>query len=172
VNESLTRHIQAARTLTRVVRIAGLGLVLALAFAATGFAATRSPVPSAVKAQIRKQKPALAYAPARMAVGFRYDSWHSTTQTVQISFVNKAGWSINFIATPSGAACRDGMEKSFQLDGNKVYWSHTGAEQQAWRCVAAPGGRYVRLVASSPQPPSLFADVGLGLVVASGARIK
>jgi len=149
-----------------------LGLVVALAVTAVAAAATRPVVPVPVKAQIKRQKPALAYAPARMAIGFRYDSWHKTTQTVQISFVNKAGWEIRFIATPSGAACRDGMEKSFQLDGNKVYWSHTGAEQQAWRCVAAPGGRYVRLVASSPQPPTLFANLGLGLVVASGARIK
>ena len=64
------------------------------------------------------------------------------------------------------------MEKSFQLDGNKVYWSHTGAEQQAWRCVTGPNGRQVRLVASSPQPPTKFADVGLGRVVASGKRIS
>ena len=63
------------------------------------------------------------------------------------------------------------MEKSFQLDGNKVYWSHTGAEQMAWRCVK-PSGRQVRLVASSPQPPTKFADVGLGRVVASGKRIS
>lgn len=68
-------------------------------------------------------------------------------------------------------ACRMGMEKSFQLDGNKVYWSHTGAEQQAWRCVTRPDGRQLRLVASSPQPPTLFADVGLGRVVASGKQI-
>ena len=32
-------------------------------------------------------------------------------------------------------------------------------------------GKQVRLVASSPQPPTKFADVGLGLVVASGKRI-
>ena len=63
------------------------------------------------------------------------------------------------------------MEKSFQLDGNKVYWSHTGAEQMAWRCVTAPSGKQVRLVASSPQPSTKFADVGLGRVVASGKRI-
>ena len=63
------------------------------------------------------------------------------------------------------------MEKSFQLDGNKVYWSHTGAEQQAWRCVTGRNGQRVRLVASSPQPATKFADVGLGRVVASGKRI-
>src|SRR5207247_6764081 len=83
-NESLTPHTQPTRTVSRVVRFTGLGLVLALALAAAGFASTRSVVPSPVKAQIKKQKPALAYAPARMAVGFRYDRWHRTTQTVQL----------------------------------------------------------------------------------------
>jgi len=87
-------------------------------------------------------------------------------------FDNKAGWEIRFIALPASGACRTGMEKSFQLDGNKVYWSHTGAEQMAWRCVTSPSGRQLRLVASSPQPPTTFADVGLGRVVASGKRIS
>jgi len=60
------------------------------------------------------------------------------------------GWEIRFIVLRTSGSCRTGMEKSFQLDGNKVYWSHTGAEQQAWRCVTGPYGRQVRLVASSP----------------------
>ena len=90
---------------------------------------------------------------------------------MQIEFLNKAGWEINFIATRQYGSCRAGMEKSYQLDGNKVYWSHTGAEQQAWRCVTGALGRQVRLVASSPQPPTKFAPVGLGRVVASGKRI-
>jgi hypothetical protein len=56
--------------------------------------------------------------------------------------------------------------------GNKVYWAHTANEQQAWRCVRAPSGRMVRLVAASPQPPTTFADVGLGAVVASGRYLS
>ena len=98
-------------------------------------------------------------------------SWQKSPSNLEITFDNKAGWEIRFIALPTSGSCRTGMEKSFQLDGNKVYWSHTGAEQMAWRCVTGPSGRQVRLVASSPQPPTKFADVGLGRVVASGKRI-
>jgi hypothetical protein len=124
-----------------------------------------------VQAQIKHRAPLLAYVPTRTAIGFRYAQWLRTTETVQIEFVNKAGFEINFIATRQYGSCRAGMEKSYQLDGNKVYWSHTGAEQQAWRCVTGPLGRQVRLVASSPQPSTKFAAVGLGRVVASGKRI-
>ena len=96
-------------------------------------------------------------------------NWQKSPSNLEITFDNKAGWEIRFIALPTSGSCRTGMEKSFQLDGNKVYWSHTGAEQMAWRCVTSPSGRKVRLVASSPQPSTKFADVGLGRVVASGS---
>jgi hypothetical protein len=145
--------------------------VVVLLVAVTAVAATSPVVPPSVRAQIERQAPGLAYAPTRMARSFRYTSWRRTRRTVQIAFDNKAGWEIRFVVTAQRGSCEAGKEKSFQLDGNKVYWSHTGAEQQAWRCVADLRGREVRLVASSPQPPTLFAAVGLGRVVASAARI-
>ena len=148
-----------------------IALLLALAAATTAGAATRPVVPRPVQLQILVKAPALAYAPTRMALGFRYTNWQRTPANVEITFDNKAGWEIRFVALRQVGPCRAGMEKSFQLDGNKVYWSHTGAEQQAWRCVSGAHGRQFRLVASSPQPPTLFADVGLGLVVASGKHI-
>ena len=144
---------------------------LSLILVASAAAAIIPRVPLPVQAQIKHRAPLLAYVPTRTAMGFRYQQWLRTTETVQIEFLNKAGWEINFIATRQYGNCRAGMEKSFQLDGNKVYWSHTGAEQQAWRCVSGPLGKPVRLVASSPQPPTKFADVGLGRVVASGKRV-
>lgn len=146
-----------------------LVLVLATASAA---AAARSPVvPLTVQARIARGAPGLAYAPTRMASGFLYLSWRKTPSAVWIRFRNKARWEIGFTASRLTGDCRVGMEKSFQLDGNKVYWSHSGARQQAWRCVPGPNGEPVRLSASSTQPPTRFADVGLGLVVASGKRI-
>ena len=45
-------------------------------------------------------------------------------------------------------------------------------QQQAWRCVKHPSGRWVRLVASSQAPPTKLADVGLGRVVASGRLVR
>ena len=154
-------------------RIATIGLVLCgalLAAAATG-AATKPAVPRIAQLRILRATPRLAYVPTRMAAGFHYVGWQKSPSNLEITFDNKAGWEIRFIALPTSGSCRTGMEKSFQLDGNKVYWSHTGAEQMAWRCVTGPSGRPVRLVASSPQPPTKFADVGLGRVVASGKRI-
>ncbi len=148
-----------------------VGSTLALTLVTSSVAAPSPPVPLPVQAQIKHRAPLLAYVPTRTTVGFRYSQWLRTTETVQIEFLNKAGWEINFVATRQYGPCRTGMEKSYQLDGNKVYWSHTGAEQQAWRCVTGALGRQVRLVASSPQPPTKFAAVGLGLVVASGKRI-
>jgi hypothetical protein len=128
-------------------------------------------VPASVQAQIKAKAGALAYVPTRTAIGFRYVSWSYRPGELQISFRNKARWEIKFVATPLKGSCTAGKEKSFQLDGNKVYWSHTATGQQAWRCVTGSNGRQVRLVAASPQPPTRFADVGLGIVAASGKRI-
>jgi len=155
-----------------MTRFATIGLLsLALALASAAGAASGRVVPSSVQAQILHKAPALAYVPTRMALGFHYVSWQKTPANVIETFDSKAGWEIRFIALRQAGACATGMERSFQLDGNKVYWSHTGAEQQAWRCVTGPSGQQVRLVASSPQPSTKFAAVGLGRVAASGKRI-
>ena len=155
-------------------RLATTGLLLcgALLAAAAASAATKPVVPRTAQLRILHATPTLAYTPTRMAAGFHYVGWQRSPSNLEVTFDNKAGWEIRFIALRTTGSCRTGMEKSFQLDGNKVYWSHTGAEQMAWRCVTGPDGRQVRLVASSPQPPTRFADVGLGRVVASGKRIS
>ena len=151
-------------------RLATIGLILcgALLVAATAGASAKPVVPRTVQLRILHATPALAYAPTRTAFGFRYVSWQKSPSNLEITFDNMAGWEIRFIALRTSGSCRTGMEKSFQLDGNKVYWSHTGAEQMAWRCVTSPSGRQLRLVASSPQPPTTWADSGLGVIVASG----
>ena len=152
-------------------RLTVTALLLALALATTAAAANRPVVPRMVQVQIEHDVPGRAYVPTRMALGFRYTEWQKTPAMVQVTFVNKANWEIRFVVARFKGACRTGMEKSFQLDGNKVYWSRTAAGQQAWRCILPAHGYQVRVVASSPQPPTVFADVGLGRVVASGARI-
>jgi hypothetical protein len=147
-------------------------LLLALVVAAPAAATGPPIVPRAAQLQIVRRAPGLAYAPTRIAIGFRYAGWQQTSTVVRISFSNRAGKRIRFVVRPQAGSCRRGMEKSFQLAGNKVYWSRTNAEQQAWRCVARPDGRLVRLVASTLQPSTRFADVGLGRIVASGKRIR
>jgi len=153
-----------ARSLLLPVATAALALVSA-AHAAVPV------VPAAAQAHIAKARPALAYTPTRMLIGFRFRSWRTGPAAVYERFTNKAGWEITFVAAPLRGTCRAGTIKTFQLDGNKVFWSQTVNEQQAWRCVRNRSGLWVRLVAASPQPPSKLADTGLGRVVASAKRI-
>jgi hypothetical protein len=125
-------------------------------------------VPPAVQQQILEKAPLVAYAPSRLAPGWRYASWRvGDLGALQIVFRNKAEREIVFVAARFGRNCRSGMEKSFQMAGVKVYWGHTRNEQQAWRCV---NGR--KLVAATSLPPDRFADVGLARLVASGHRLR
>lgn len=150
--------------------IAILACAVVLGQAGFAWAATSPLVPAAVQARIERAAPGLAYVPTRIAPGFRFVRWRSGVGAVWIWLRNRAGWEVVFVAAPLKGACTAGKEKSFQLAGNKVYWSHTENEQEAWRCVSRPGGT-VRLAAATAKPASRFADVGLGTVVASGKRI-
>ena len=150
--------------------IAILACVVVLGQAGVAWAGTSPLVPAVVQARIERASPGLAYVPTRIAPGFRYVRWRSGEDAVRIWFRNGAGWEVVFVAVPQQGACTAGKEKSFQLAGNKVYWSHTENEQEAWRCVSRLG-RTVRLAAVTAKPASRVADVGLGTVVASGKRI-
>ena len=123
-------------------------------------------VPAPVQHQIAQKAPLIAYAPARLAVGWRYERW-THQGPLRIFFANKAGQEVVFVASPFKGNCRAGMTKSFQLAGNKVYWSQTATGQQAWRCVNG-----MKLAATTSLPPNRFADVGLGRMAASGHRIR
>jgi hypothetical protein len=92
-------------------------------------------VPVPVQHQIVQRAPHVAYAPARLGVGWHYRTWKLRSGTVRIWFANKAGKEITFVAAPFKGNCLAGREKTFQLAGVKVYWGHTSEEQQAWRCV-------------------------------------
>jgi hypothetical protein len=125
-------------------------------------------VPPAVQQRILEKAPLVAYAPSRLAPGWRYASWRLDGQgALRIAFRNRAGREIVFVASRFAGNCRSGMEKSFQMAGVKVYWGHTANEQEAWRCV---NGR--RLVAATSLAPDRFADVGLARLVASGHRLR
>ena len=123
-------------------------------------------VPLPVQHQIAQKAPLVASVPARLGIGWHYERW-THQGALRIYFSNKAGREIVFVASPFKGNCRAGMTKSFQLDGNKVYWSQTATEQQAWRCVNG-----MKLVATTSLPPNRFADVGLGIMAASGHRIR
>lgn len=111
----------------------------------------------------------MAYVPARVATGYRYARWTYGGGVVRIWFRNRAGKELTFVVSrrAGSAPCTAGKEKTFQLAGNKVYWGHRAGEQQAWRCVSG-----VQLTAATAMPPTEFADVGLGTLVASGHEIR
>jgi hypothetical protein len=119
-----------------------------------------------VQHEIAQKAPLVAYAPARLAVGWHYARW-TREGALRIFFRNKAGREIVFVAAPYKGNCRAGMEKSFQMAGVKVYWGHTANEQEAWRCVNG-----MKLVAATSLAPDRFADVGLARMAASGHRIR
>jgi hypothetical protein len=123
-------------------------------------------VPVPVQQEIVQQAPALAYAPSRLAPGWRYAHWGAANGTLVIAFT-KAGQEIDFLVQPGKKNCAFSREKTFQLAGVKVYWQHTAAEQRAWRCV---NGKTLAAVTSLP--PNRFADVGLGRLVASAQRLR
>jgi hypothetical protein len=123
-------------------------------------------VPAPVQDQIAAKAPLVAFAPSRLAPGWRYVRW-TQQGPLRIWFENRAGQEIVFVAARFSGNCRAGMEKSFQMAGVKVYWGHTSGEQEAWRCVNG-----MKLVAATSLPPDRFADVGLGRLVASGHRLR
>jgi hypothetical protein len=125
-------------------------------------------VPAPVQQQIVQQAPKLAYVPSRLAPGWRYVTWSSTGRLLVIVFRNRAGGEVDFLVSRfTGRDCSYGEQKSFQLAGVKTYWSHTAAQQRAWRCV---GG--ILLTAVTSLPSSRFADVGLARLAASGHRLR
>jgi hypothetical protein len=144
-----------------------LSLLLAVA-AVTGAAAAAAAtpvVPVFIQHRIAQTVPALAYVPARLAIGWRYERW-THDGALRVFFRNRAGREIVFAAAPFTGDCRAGMEKSFQLAGVKVWWAQTSGGQRAWRCVNG-----MKLVAVTSLGPDRFADVGLGRIAASGHRI-
>jgi hypothetical protein len=142
-------------------------IAVAVAAGASAAAAATPVVPLFTQGQIAKTVPAVAYVPARLAIGWHYRRWTHQQGALRIFFTNKAGHDITFVAAPFTGNCAAAKEKTFQLAGVKVWWSHTADEQQAWRCVNG-----VKLVAATALGIDRFADVGLGRIVASGHLIR
>jgi len=148
--------------------------MLVAGLAVTTATAAAAPVPLHAQQAIKQRTTLYAYVPARVPLGFRYYRWSFTPKpaALRIAFRNKAGWEISFVASAQAACAGAGKEKSFQLDGNKVYWSQTAVAQQAWRCVVGRNHALIRLTASTIVPPAKFSDSGLGQVAAAGHYLR
>jgi len=118
-----------------VRRLIGLGVVAAAAVVAASATAALLPVvPRDSQQAIKKRTNLYAFVPARAAFGFRYYAWKfqpGPRPALRIWFRHKTqrNRQITFVASPQTGDCAAGKEKTFQLDGNKVYWSHTATEQ-------------------------------------------
>ena len=150
----------------RILVAAPLAAALVLASAA---AASTPVVPVFTQRQIAKRAPALAYVPARLAIGFRYRNWKLGGGVLRIWFASRTEprKTIVFAAAPFHGSCRAGMERSFQMAGVKTWYSHTSSRQEAWRCANG-----MKLTASTTMQPRRFADVGLARIAASGHRVR
>jgi hypothetical protein len=137
-------------------------------------AAAPPPVPVQVQHAIALRTPQLGYVPTRLPTGYRYLKWRWSEEgaALRIWFRNRAGKEVVFISTWQYGTCATGREKTFQQAGSKVYWGHRAEEQEAWRCVKSNAGVLVQLTAATPQPPTEFADVGLGRIAASAQKIR
>jgi hypothetical protein len=160
-------------------RLALVSFVLLVLSAGSAYAFLPShPVSASVEKQIAKRAGLESYSPARMMTGWHYTSWQYVPGELRIWFTNRSKWLVKFDVTPLLAkTCSVGKQQTFQLSGNKVYWSESSDptldySQQAWRCVKSPSGRWMRIVVSSPVSAKKLAGVGLGGVAASGRLVK
>ena len=110
------------------------------------------------------------YLPTRIGTGFTYYRWTFQGGIMRVDFRNKAGWTLEWRIEPMTGTCDAGMQKSYQVIGNKVWWAQTATEQTAWRCVFDQKGQEVRLVAATAQPPNKWSAPGLAIVAASALR--
>jgi len=132
-------------------------------------------VPAFIQHVIQQKAGPLAYIPTRASLGWRYSSytWNATTKQLTVRIhdqhykLSNTNHTIAITAEYFGgtlATCGDGNEKSYQVDGNKV-WS--SADNLAWRCVKGAQGRIVKILASGGKYPA----VGLAIIAASVKRI-
>jgi hypothetical protein len=115
-------------------------------------------VPPAIQHVIEHKAGPLAYVPTRSPFGYRYlsYSWSNGGKQLTVRLHNRHYAPSNtnrtvVVTDGSLAACGSGNEKSYQVDGNKV-WSAGG--DTAWRCVRGAQGRVVKIVATGKNLPA------------------
>jgi hypothetical protein len=144
------------------VKLLATGCALGvLAFAASAAAATSPLVPAFVQHLIQKKAGSLAYVPTRAPAGYRYAlyAWNPAKKQLTVRVHDRHYRLSNHnrdvtitVSRLSGslASCANGNEKSYQVDGNKVY---SAGGNVAWRCVNGPAGN-VKIAASGANLPA------------------
>jgi len=118
-------------------------------------------VPPFIQHVIEQKAGPLAYMPTRAPFGYRYlsYSWDAAEKRLTVRLHDKHYAASNANRTLavrvewSGgtlASCGDGNEKSYQVDGNKVF---SAGGTLAWHCVRGAGRRTVKILASGKNLP-------------------
>lgn len=142
-------------------------LVLVAAFA------TAPAVPLAAQQNLAARSPQLAYVPTSLPTGYRYAVWHwrQNAGAMHVTFRNRAGKQIDFLAEWQYGRCTGGEQKTYTVARKHVRWAQHGTQQRAWRCIPA-AGISVELAASSAQSTSALAPAALARMVAGAQHIR
>jgi hypothetical protein len=133
-------------------------------------------VPPFIQHVIEQKAGPLAYVPTRSPFGYRYlsYSWSASGKRLTVRLHDKhykpsnANRTVAVTAEWFGGApstCGEGNEKSYQVDGNKVF---SAGGMLAWRCVRGVNGRTVRILASGKNLPAST----LAVVASSVKRLR
>lgn len=148
--------------------------------ARAGFTPAWSYLPAPLRAHLAAESGGTLYLPARTPDFYRYRSGAAVTNgKLAVTFTNRvrirAGvwqWTKKTFVWQAGRYAGDctafaTVDKTLQLDGNKVYWSDGSGV--AWRCVRDTRGHSYVLSASSRTG---LGAVGLASAVASGLDVS
>jgi hypothetical protein len=130
-------------------------------------------VPVAAQQNLAARSPQLAYVPASAPSGYSYAIWHwrQNLGEMHVTFRNRSGKVIDFVAEWQYGRCTGGRQKAFAFKHTQVSWAQHGAQQRAWRCIPASGLR-IELAASTSQPASALAPSALARAVASMRHVR
>lgn len=137
--------------------------------------ATMPVVPVAIQQIVHRRAGSLAYIPTRAPFGYRYLSytWNAATKQLTIRLHDKHYAASNPRRTVSVTAswftrpltqCGIGNEKSYQVDGNRVF---SAGGTLTWRCVKGAGGRIVKIASAGQNMPTST----LAIVASSARRV-
>ena len=132
-------------------------------------------IPPFIQHVIEQKAGPLAYVPTRAPFGYRYlsYSWDAGAKRLTIRLHDKhyapsnANRTLAVTAERFGgtlASCGDGNEKSYQVDGNKVF---SAGVDLAWRCVRGVQGGVVKILAAGRNLPAS----ALAIVASSVKRL-
>jgi hypothetical protein len=181
------RALRCSLVRIRLCVVVGALVSVAGAAAAVSHAAVIpawSYVPPPLRARLVAKEGGTLFLPARTPLFYRYRSGAVVANgKLSVTFTNRVRirqglwkwtntsflWEVLPVASPTACARRAAVSRTFQVDGNRVYWTDGADGGSAWRCVVDRHGRSHVLVASRG---GKLGGVALAIVVASGLDVS